>query len=122
MSTKRTPIGRPPQLTSFPPEALAAFRKMQELEGRCRCKPRDWKGEYWKHTECKACQDWWDQHGILHEALRCKPWQWPCVEHPDSVAPYPTGSAAAKSWQPDLEAQALYRALAAACEDPPKAA
>jgi hypothetical protein len=75
MSTKRTPINRPPRLTTFPPEALAAFKEMLRLEGRCRCKPRDWDGEYWKHTECRACEQWWDQHWILHQALHCKPWE-----------------------------------------------
>src|SRR6516225_9870558 len=94
------------------PEALAAFRKMRELERQCTCPKTDWEGEYWKRPPpCWACDAWWEQHWVLHQALRCEPWEWPCVEHPDTVAPYPAGSPAAKNWKPDLEAQARYRAL-----------
>jgi hypothetical protein len=98
--------------------ALAAFKKMLELDGRRRCKPIDWKGEYRKHDECSACEQWWEQHCILHKALHCKLWQWPCVENPDAENSYPKGSEAARIWQPDLKARARFRALEAACREP----
>ena len=82
-------LQRPP----FPPEALAAFRKMVELEER---------SEYWP-PDGDVARAWWGQHHVLHQALRCKPWQFPCVEYPDVEGPHP-----------DPEAQARYRALAAA--------
>jgi hypothetical protein len=98
------------------PEALAAFRKMRELERQCTCPKTDWEGEYWKRPPpCWACDAWWEQHWVLHQALRCEPWEWPCVEHPDTVAPHPAGSPAAKNWKPDLAAQARYRTLQTAC-------
>jgi hypothetical protein len=115
MSTKRRPINRPRRDDRFTPAALEAFRKMRELEGRCRCKPRNWAGEYWKHKPCRACDEWWEQHAVLYAELRCKLWEFPCVEHPaDAASPYPKGSWADKNWQPDLDAQARYRALAEA--------
>jgi hypothetical protein len=40
-----------------------------------------------------------------------KLWEWPCVQHPDTVSPYPKGSYADKNWRPNLEAQARYIAL-----------
>jgi hypothetical protein len=46
---------------------------------------------------------WWDQHRILHRELRCKPWEFPCVEYPD-----------VEGSDPDPKAQARYRALAEA--------
>jgi hypothetical protein len=101
----------------FTSEALAAFRKMRELEGQCTCPEIDWKGEYWKRPPpCRVCDAWWEQHWFLHQALGCEPWEFPCVEHPEAVAPYPAGSPAAKNWKPDLEAQARYRALAKAAD------
>jgi hypothetical protein len=58
------------------------------------------RSEYWPPED----DAWWQQHRILHEALRCKPWEFPlCVENPDLEGP-----------DPHPEAQARYRALAAA--------
>jgi hypothetical protein len=93
------------------PAALAAFRKMRKLERQCTCPEIDWAGEYWKRQRCAACDAWWEQHSILHEEMHCAIWQWPCVENPNAVSPYPEGSFAAKNWKPDLEAQARYRLL-----------
>ena len=111
MSTKRTPIGRPPSGRQFSPKALAAFREMRKLEEQCTCPPRDWGGKYWEFERCEACKEWWRQHSLLHDELRLEPWEWPAVEHPDAVSPYPEGSHAANNWKPDLEAQERYRAL-----------
>ena len=110
MTTTRRPISRPPR-RPFTPEALAAFRKMRELEGECTCAKIDREEQ---PQPCRACDAWWEQHSILHDALHCEPWEWPCVEHLDAVAPYPANSPAAKNWKSDLEAQARYRELARA--------
>jgi hypothetical protein len=40
VTTKRTPINRPPR-PKITPEALEAFRTMQRLERRCTCKNDD---------------------------------------------------------------------------------
>src|SRR5262249_54962576 len=40
--------------------------------------------------------------------VHCKPWEWPCIVHPDDTCPYPPGAGAATSWP---HAQALYRVL-----------
>jgi hypothetical protein len=114
MSTKRTPLTRPLQ-HPISDTALRAFRHMRGLERQCRCPPRDWNGEYWKHEQCKACGEWWEQHSILHDALQLRPWQWPAIENPAATCPYPAGSPAAERWKPNREAQARWRALAAAC-------
>ncbi|MGE5242294.1 MAG: hypothetical protein ACM3NI_11660 [Bacteroidota bacterium] len=117
MATKRTPIRRPPRGGNFSPKALEALREMQRLEDACTCPPRNWdRDQYWKFEPCSACNEWWDHHSILHHELALKPWQWPCVEHPDAASPYPAGSYADQHWQPDLEAQQLYKALEAALE------
>jgi hypothetical protein len=75
VTTKRTPINRPSR-TRVTPAALEAFRAMQRLERRCACKDDD---------DCPACQQWGEQHAILHSELRLAPWQWPAYEHPDDV-------------------------------------
>ena len=40
-----------------------------------------------------------------------KVWEWPAIETPGAVTPYPEGSHAALIWRADLEAQERYRAL-----------
>lgn len=117
MSTKRTPIHRPPRGGEFSPAALAAFRKMQRLDARCTCEPIDWDRKYWDHDECPACARWWQQHNILWGELKLKLWEWPAVKHPDAMCPYPEGCEAALKWKPDLEAQERYRALDAALKE-----
>ena len=32
---------------------------------------------------------------MLHRALGCRPWEWPCIEYPDAECPYPEGCVAA---------------------------
>ena len=95
MSTKRTPLARPLQLPILD-RALRAFRHMRRLERQCSCPPRDWDGEYWKHKQCKACSEWWEQHSMLHDALQLRPWQWPAIQNPATESPYPAGSPAAE--------------------------
>jgi hypothetical protein len=117
MGTKRVPVSRP-SVTRITPAALAAFEAMRKLRRACTCEPIDWGGKYWERgPQCSSCQEWWLQHSILHHELRCKPWQWPCIEHPDSVTCFPEGSPAALAWKPDLEAQARWRMLAKAAKD-----
>ena len=110
MTTIRTPIARAPrgQITAA---AIAVFRKMQRLEAKCTCEPIDWWGKYWEHEECQACEQWWRQHSILWDELQPKVWEWPAVETPGAVTPYPEGSHAALVWRADLAAQERYRAL-----------
>jgi hypothetical protein len=119
MSTKRTPRSRPlkPEITAT---AIAAFRKMRRLRTKCTCAPVDWEGEYWKHQECPACDQWWQQHSILWHELRLKVWQWPAIQTPGACTPYPAGSYAAANWKPNLEAQERYRALERAAAEEAK--
>jgi hypothetical protein len=81
MGTKRTPIGRSstPQLT---PRAIAAFRRMRELEEQCTCEPVD-PERYWELRPCAACDAWWREHWILHQEFGCRPWEFPCIREPD---------------------------------------
>jgi hypothetical protein len=89
MTSKRTPINRPPRPTvTF--AALEAFRKMQRLERRCTCDD--------DHRECPACEKWWQQHSILHDELRLKPWQWPAYQYPDDTESLPES---AQTFEPD---------------------
>jgi hypothetical protein len=117
MSTKRTPINRPSRFW-ITPGAIAAFNEMQTLENACTCAPVKWTRTYWKHEPCQACEQWWRQHAILHDALRLTPEQWPAIEDPDAVSPYPEGSQARSDDdnKPDHEAQARFRLLRAAAE------
>jgi hypothetical protein len=108
MPTNRTRINRQP-VERITPEAIKLFEAMERLE--CTCPPRDWEGEYWKHTPCRGCDRWWELHSRLYHLLGCKPWQWPCVEHPAAVPGYPEGSLAALAWNPDLGARARWKAL-----------
>jgi hypothetical protein len=97
------------------PEAIRLF---EEMEGpKCTWSPRDWDGEYWKHEECPGCRRWWDLHALLHRELKCRPWQFPCIEHLATVSGYPEGDEAWKAWKPDLAAQARWRALAKAAKE-----
>jgi hypothetical protein len=94
MTTKRTPINRP-QRRRLTPKAIETFRKMLECDG----------------------EEWWQQHRILCLELRCKPWEFPAVQSPDVVNPYPAGSYAAERWQPDADAQARWRELERAARE-----
>jgi hypothetical protein len=108
--TRRARISHPLR-QRFTLAALDAFRRMKWLETQCTCPPRDWAGEYWKHQQCSACDQWYEQHNIMHRELSMPPWRWPCVESPHAQNPFPEGSPAAANWAPDKNAQALWRAL-----------
>jgi len=63
----------------MPPEpkitdrALDLFAAMGRL--RCTCPPpRPLAG-----GPCPGCAAWFDLHAELHDELKLKPWQWPCV-------------------------------------------
>jgi hypothetical protein len=116
VTTKRKPVGRPLR-QKITPEILATFRTMQELESACSCESIDWTDRnYTKHRPCAACDEWWGRHAILHRSLNLKPWEWPAVENPDALNPYPEGSQAAQDHKPDLRGRELYRALEKAAE------
>jgi len=116
MVTKRVPIRPPGGGKRISAAAIVAFRQMERLELQCECPPRD--GKYWERPKaCAACEQWWDQHAILHRELQLEPWYWPVYQHPDAGPPYPEGSPAGKSWKPDLEGQARYRMLKAAADE-----
>jgi hypothetical protein len=102
MPTKRIPIGRSPT-PKITVTAVRLFESMQRLVC-CMCGP----------SECRHCRRWWDLHSELHKELGARLWQWPCIEHPGTRSPYPRGSEADKRWEPDLDAQAMWRALAGA--------
>jgi hypothetical protein len=111
MTTKRVPIGRQ-AATKITDRAIELFDRMCAI--KCACEPIDWEGEYWKHRPCGGCDRWWDLHSELHDEMKCKVWDWPCIQSPKARSPYPAGSFADEHWKPDLEAQALWRALAKA--------
>jgi hypothetical protein len=108
MPTTRTPVNRPPR-RQITPHAVKIFAAMKAIE--CTCEPRDWDGAYWEHQPCAGCAEWWDLHSFLHNELKCRPWEWPCIEHPDAKSPYPENSHADRRWKPDTEAQARWRLL-----------
>src|SRR5215831_16106348 len=82
MATKRTPIDRPARL-EITLEAINLFEAMECT--KCTCAPRGWGGKYWEHTLCPGRNRWWKLHSRLHRELGRKPWQWPCIQHPDTV-------------------------------------
>jgi hypothetical protein len=114
MSSKRKPISRPLRV-QITPLAIRLFTEMAAIS--CTCAPRDWKGEYRGHQECAGCERWWELHRQLHNELGCRPWQWPCIEHPNSVSPYPEGSRTAQTWRPKQEARRMWQALAQAAQE-----
>jgi hypothetical protein len=93
MTTTRRPVKREPRVR-ITDAAIALFKTMQGL---------DW-----------GCKEWWDLHSLLHDELQRRPWQFPCIERPDSVSGYPEGSWADKNWRPDEEARETYGQLEAA--------
>ena len=114
MSSKRKPLNRPPAL-QITPLAIRLFIEMKAIS--CACAPRDWGGKYWVHEQCAGCKRWWELHAQLHDELRCRPWEWPCIESPEAECPYPPGSAAAHSWRPNERAQQMWQALAGAARE-----
>lgn len=115
MVTKRTPIRRATK-TQFTPAALAAFKEMLKLKTKCSCEPINWEKHWERGRRCAACDQWCEQHSILHHELKLPPWEFPAVENPDAESPYPEGHIN-RTLPPDLEAQQRYRALEAACDE-----
>jgi hypothetical protein len=66
-------------------------------------------------------EDWTEAHGRLHSALGLPPWEWPAIEYPDAVCPYPAGCHAAIEWHKRRKerphAFALFAALVEAAGD-----
>ena len=95
MPTKRTPIRRSssPQIT---PQAVRLFEQLRR---------------------CRDVDRWRQLHSELCDELHTRPWQFPCIEDPSTQNPYPPGTPAHLSWQPDREAQERWKALAAASRE-----
>jgi hypothetical protein len=55
MSTKRTPIARPP-VTRITPAAIRLYGLLRRVKGG---------------------KEWWDIHDQLHDELRLPPWEFP---------------------------------------------
>jgi hypothetical protein len=116
--TKKRPVGRPPidrnwggpqaqraERRRFPRSAVLIFRRMLRLEADCTC----------QNHSCTACKQWWVEHRNLCRELQLNPWEWPCLERPGTPSPYPKGSPADRTYEPDHEAQARWGRLEQAC-------
>jgi hypothetical protein len=114
MSTKRKPISRPPRV-QITPLAIRLFTEMAAIS--CTCAPWNGDDEHCGHEECAGCKTWWKLHGRLHQELQCRPWQWPCVQPPDTEWPDPPGSPADQNWQPNGGAQQMWRLLELAAHE-----
>jgi hypothetical protein len=83
MSTKRTPIKRPlrPRITA---QAISTFRAMNKTV--CTCPPPSVTEGVAGGVQprCHGCEEWFRLHSILHRELGCRPWEYPCVQHPDT--------------------------------------
>jgi hypothetical protein len=99
MGTKRTPIRRAGNRRTTP-EAIAIFREMQALE--CDCPPAEAReaDPYWEISrKCAGCERWWKLVDELADALGIRsPAEFPCIEDPDEVNPYPVEHANHKWW------------------------
>jgi len=67
--SKRPPTRRKP-VAVITDRAIDLFDDMETLETQCSC-----GGDVL--FECDACEKYWDQHNILYDELKLKPWQWP---------------------------------------------
>jgi hypothetical protein len=114
MPTKRTPIDRP-QRRMISAEAVRLFCKMERIN--CTCAPRDWEGEYWRHTPCAGCERWWELNSLLMRELRLSSWEFPSYTRPTAVCPYPADSNAARTWKPDTRGHERYRQLEGAARE-----
>jgi hypothetical protein len=100
MPTMRTPIRRSPSPV-ITPKALELFEQMRR---------------------CRSDERWWKLQNDLCDELHTRPWEYPCVEHPDTSNPYPPGTPAHLSWRPNDRAQEMWKALDAASREAKRAA
>ncbi len=114
MATNRIPLKparRGPDVT-ITPRAVKLFRLLEKLE--CVCEPVDWRGEYWRRDECASCRQCKELEDQILNELNLKggkPWEMICLEHPDSVSPYPEWHPSHATWGPCRAGQEIYRAL-----------
>jgi len=112
--SKKRPVGRPPlnrnwdgpqaqraERRRFPRSAVLIFRRMLRLAADCTCQDHS----------CTACRQSWVEHRNLHRELELPPWCYPAVERPGTPCPFPPSSSMAKTWEPDVEAQARWGRL-----------
>jgi hypothetical protein len=88
MSTRRTPISRTPS-PRISPAAIRLFDHMRR---------------------CSDGERWWRLHSDLVDELGTKPWQWPCIQAPNTQSSY-------IGWKPNLEAQERWKMLAKASRE-----
>jgi len=62
MPTARTPIIRFPKAPYITPLAIDLFEKMQR---------------------CRDSERWWALHRQLHDEVKARPWEWPCIMDDD---------------------------------------
>jgi hypothetical protein len=115
MTTKRIPIARP-RRAQITPLAIRLFTEMAAIS--CTCAPCDGGDEHWeRHEECAGCKTWRKLHGLLHQELGCRPWEWPCIRPPETECTYPPDSPADQTWRPEEQAQRLWRILEQAAHE-----
>jgi hypothetical protein len=93
MPTKRVPRRRPPK-RPISPRAVELFAQM-EAPGL-------------------SSEKWWSLHSQLHDELRCRPWEFPCIEDLATGNPEPAGTYNHQRWRPDEAARRRYCELEAA--------
>jgi hypothetical protein len=97
MPTKRVPIGR----TAAPKITVKAIKLFEAMRRCCCTCPDDRKSG---DARCDGCERWWSLQNNLCDELRTPLWVYPCVENPATQNPY-------LGWKPNLEGQAMWRAL-----------
>jgi hypothetical protein len=105
--TRRTPIKRQPTGLKFTPAVIRLFDNMR----RCCCTCLDADGP----ADCPGCKRYWRLHSDLVDELGTMPWQWPCVQDPNTQPSH-------IGWKPNLEAQERWRMLAKASREARRAA
>jgi hypothetical protein len=108
MSTKRTPVGRPPvkQITA---KAAEIFKQMEE-ELVCTCTALSIE------DGCPGCEEYARLDHALRAELKLAAWQWPTFVTPDEEPVYLPGTMGAE-WFP--RARSLYAALCKAAHVEP---
>jgi hypothetical protein len=108
VGTKRTPIKRQPE-SKITPQAIRLFNQMMRI--RCTCAPG-------QRFECSGCRRWEKLDEELGVEMKVPVWRLGrTITNPEGTNPYPVGSYAHRTWQPDHEGRALWLQLAAASRD-----